>query len=106
MIRRPPRSTLFPYTTLFRSLEPLPTDAPPAGFWVTTLPLSVLLQLLVVAGAPVSPAPFSAAVAWSWVCPMTSGTGTLVAALVHAPMTAPVPVPAHALAGGRLGDNT
>src|SRR3712207_2547019 len=25
MIRRPPRSTLFPYTTLFRSIEPLPT---------------------------------------------------------------------------------
>src|SRR3989449_1953146 len=24
MIRRPPRSTLFPYTTLFRSLRPLP----------------------------------------------------------------------------------
>src|SRR2546430_314458 len=24
MIRRPPRSTLFPYTTLFRSLEPFP----------------------------------------------------------------------------------
>src|SRR2546426_9370760 len=24
MIRRPPRSTLFPYTTLFRSLEPGP----------------------------------------------------------------------------------
>src|SRR5256885_9436321 len=24
MIRRPPRSTLFPYTTLFRSNEPLP----------------------------------------------------------------------------------
>src|SRR2546427_13170912 len=24
MIRRPPRSTLFPYTTLFRSLLPLP----------------------------------------------------------------------------------
>src|SRR2546426_3629019 len=30
MIRRPPRSTLFPYTTLFRSLERLPilTRAP------------------------------------------------------------------------------
>src|SRR5260221_10730639 len=33
MIRRPPRSTLFPYTTLFRSLavsiqHDLPTDAP------------------------------------------------------------------------------
>src|SRR5256884_3080872 len=24
MIRRPPRSTLFPYTTLFRSMTPLP----------------------------------------------------------------------------------
>src|SRR2546426_3013560 len=29
MIRRPPRSTLFPYTTLFRSAEQCP--APPAG---------------------------------------------------------------------------
>src|ERR1044071_413336 len=27
MIRRPPRSTLFPYTTLFRSLRPLPAAA-------------------------------------------------------------------------------
>src|SRR3712207_8109280 len=38
MIRRPPRSTLFPYTTLFRSptivplpkADPLPPPAPPA----------------------------------------------------------------------------
>src|SRR3989449_9725108 len=29
MIRRPPRSTLFPYTTLFRS----PYAAPPVGAW-------------------------------------------------------------------------
>src|SRR5436189_1594271 len=29
MIRRPPRSTLFPYTTLFRSsISPLPTPTP------------------------------------------------------------------------------
>src|SRR2546427_8005283 len=28
MIRRPPRSTLFPYTTLFRSLAPVPHVAP------------------------------------------------------------------------------
>src|SRR3712207_7535468 len=28
MIRRPPRSTLFPYTTLFRSLEPLAAGYP------------------------------------------------------------------------------
>src|SRR3712207_8861750 len=27
MIRRPPRSTLFPYTTLFRSIEGLASDA-------------------------------------------------------------------------------
>src|SRR3989441_12879513 len=27
MIRRPPRSTLFPYTTLFRSLRAAPSDA-------------------------------------------------------------------------------
>src|SRR2546422_8292517 len=32
MIRRPPRSTLFPYTTLFRSLH-LPQD-PPHGLFV------------------------------------------------------------------------
>src|ERR1043165_1579008 len=32
MIRRPPRSTLFPYTTLFRSLQ---TTAPPAARAVT-----------------------------------------------------------------------
>src|SRR5256886_13928994 len=28
MIRRPPRSTLFPYTTLFRSISPGPIDTP------------------------------------------------------------------------------
>src|SRR2546425_6971717 len=48
MIRRPPRSTLFPYTTLFRSLEWAATDkfaetrgltwTPPRGrqYWVNT----------------------------------------------------------------------
>src|SRR5258708_25047644 len=30
MIRRPPRSTLFPYTTLFRSIYALRDDADPA----------------------------------------------------------------------------
>src|SRR3712207_8671256 len=30
MIRRPPRSTLFPYTTLFRSKETTPDDRLPA----------------------------------------------------------------------------
>src|SRR3712207_7327327 len=31
MIRRPPRSTLFPYTTLFRSRRPRPDNRPPVG---------------------------------------------------------------------------
>src|SRR2546425_7205539 len=31
MIRRPPRSTLFPYTTLFRSRRPPPPSAPAAA---------------------------------------------------------------------------
>src|SRR3712207_7494947 len=33
MIRRPPRSTLFPYTTLFRSIPPVDPllDEPPVG---------------------------------------------------------------------------
>src|SRR5690606_42035597 len=31
MIRRPPRSTLFPYTTLFRSPAPRPARLPPAS---------------------------------------------------------------------------
>src|SRR3712207_7117662 len=37
MIRRPPRSTLFPYTTLFRSLKPyfLGEKEPPAPLLVT-----------------------------------------------------------------------
>src|SRR2546430_8549024 len=31
MIRRPPRSTLFPYTTLFRSIVLIPSDAQASG---------------------------------------------------------------------------
>src|SRR3712207_6849582 len=34
MIRRPPRSTLFPYTTLFRSAAPLIAEAHLAGLQV------------------------------------------------------------------------
>src|SRR3989339_114978 len=35
MIRRPPRSTLFPYTTLFRSPG---TSEPKISYWQTVLP--------------------------------------------------------------------
>src|SRR2546422_4599017 len=44
MIRRPPRSTLFPYTTLFRSLRPVSSTAHPCGIgcpsrlYTSTLP--------------------------------------------------------------------
>src|SRR5256885_3760707 len=31
MIRRPPRSTLFPYTTLFRSVDPFVEESPDRG---------------------------------------------------------------------------
>src|SRR5256885_4369646 len=37
MIRRPPRSTLFPYTTLFRSITPRPHDDPAGS---TSLPFN------------------------------------------------------------------
>src|SRR3712207_8163394 len=44
MIRRPPRSTLFPYTTLFRSVRFIPWDrfdeAIPAFLTILTLPLT------------------------------------------------------------------
>src|SRR5438034_8394978 len=44
MIRRPPRSTLFPYTTLFRSLDPghPPLGARgPSGLWEPVATLAV-----------------------------------------------------------------
>src|SRR3712207_7425048 len=37
MIRRPPRSTLFPYTTLFRSLYPCVVEVPRNGGWGAVL---------------------------------------------------------------------
>src|SRR3712207_7228549 len=38
MIRRPPRSTLFPYTTLFRSLQPVYTEYG-VGHWARSFAL-------------------------------------------------------------------
>src|SRR5438876_8677021 len=37
MLRRPPRSTLFPYTTLFRSREPMPASRQGKGAAVSML---------------------------------------------------------------------
>src|SRR5688572_32411868 len=48
MIRRPPRSTLFPYTTLFRSWAKMPAMPPraPAQHWISShvLGFSILSQ--------------------------------------------------------------
>src|SRR2546422_3228350 len=42
MIRRPPRSTLFPYTTLFRSREPRAMGSPGrVGFFLDELALGI-----------------------------------------------------------------
>src|SRR2546430_10871844 len=46
MIRRPPRSTLFPYTTLFRSISPrygspCPKRSPRANYWSISPPSSL-----------------------------------------------------------------
>src|SRR5258708_30927860 len=44
MIRRPPRSTLFPYTTLFRSPPPVKLNVPsPPVVFFTTFRLACLL---------------------------------------------------------------
>src|SRR2546422_8491546 len=45
MIRRPPRSTLFPYTTLFRSSAPIVfvTTTPPGARWSRTSSMNSLV---------------------------------------------------------------
>src|SRR3712207_7057802 len=46
MIRRPPRSTLFPYTTLFRSLVVVSMiDEPPIAFFAEELEVGIWLAL-------------------------------------------------------------
>src|SRR2546428_104287 len=50
MIRRPPRSTLFPYTTLFRSLQLLALKLPPPGGTLLALQLTVPLGALAEVG--------------------------------------------------------
>src|SRR5258707_1569456 len=46
MIRRPPRSTLFPYTTLFRSLGPAERSGPLSQLILATRAFGVLHELL------------------------------------------------------------
>src|SRR3712207_7136040 len=50
MIRRPPRSTLFPYTTLFRSLSLIAGIAPMFGFLGTIVGMFQLFYNLAATG--------------------------------------------------------
>src|SRR5256885_12347262 len=74
MIRRPPRSTLFPYTTLFRSMHS--TTAPSrAVAWTRTAAVASLLALIVLG------------LAWElWLAP----TGHRALALKGLPLAIPV----------------
>src|SRR3712207_6623742 len=51
MIRRPPRSTLFPYTTLFRSLTFLFAAGGALYLWSNRVPVSWMLALTLLAAA-------------------------------------------------------
>src|SRR3712207_7041132 len=56
MIRRPPRSTLFPYTTLFRSTESRAANVPIGqGVSVTTLQMASVYQVIANDGVRVEP---------------------------------------------------
>src|SRR5258708_30763533 len=57
MIRRPPRSTLFPYTTLFRSPPPPNSMLPPPFIPERRIPTSPASLHDVAPGRPTSPPP-------------------------------------------------
>src|SRR3712207_7428254 len=60
MIRRPPRSTLFPYTTLFRSFV-IPLSNPlGVTKWVCVKPSFLILLFIILAKLSTFPATFSA----------------------------------------------
>src|SRR5690606_41453009 len=55
MLRRPPRSTLFPYTTLFRSLlSSVPLNTTPIGnIWLFSYNKDEIIVVLPVPGLPI-----------------------------------------------------
>src|SRR2546422_9959469 len=71
MIRRPPRSTLFPYTTLFRS-----------GFWERMAAAFLDIILVGILGAMVHGPPFMFLVALAYFAGMWAWKGTTVGGIV------------------------
>src|SRR2546430_8544911 len=76
MIRRPPRSTLFPYTTLFRSIVHDGSGNPVAGVTVTFTPAAGSGS---VTGGTQTTNASGIATVGSWTLNTTAGTNTLTA---------------------------
>src|SRR5258707_2980902 len=91
MIRRPPRSTLFPYTTLFRSIQRQALPCPPVRKWRPAPPSSHLEP------ARSSPKHESRVEMFSPIFAAPTGTRASLFAARIAPLAAPVALPAHPL---------
>src|SRR5256886_14105168 len=96
MIRRPPRSTLFPYTTLFRSTASATT--PGLDIWLFTLNRR--------AGPMTSRSPRHALVGWALMLGVagTAGSAGPAGAAGGGPGGAPTPPPLLGVAGGTPGE--
>ena len=85
---------------LMLTLAPAETDIPAAGAWVTTLPLSVASQLLVLDVVTVSPWPCRVLVATVWLSPTTFATTTVFVVAAQMPMATAVPTETDVPPGG------
>src|SRR2546427_12729793 len=64
MIRRPPRSTLFPYTTLFRSCSSVRSPKKQSPPFASPPPAVPHCPFQIVAGQPIAPQPSPALKSW------------------------------------------
>src|SRR5690349_16713759 len=78
MIRRPPRSTLFPYTTLFRSLAPAGRHGLYQGMYGSGIPLARILGPAALTGLILG----HGALGW-----LVLGAGIAAAGLATVPVT-------------------
>src|SRR5258708_11147206 len=103
MIRRPPRSTLFPYTTLFRSrgLTATAESVAAVGLALTIADAYLVGRLVGGAAGPLPIAAGTAALAITWLCyggalpPRAPSLGAIAVAHVPRPyLTPPIAPPA------------